>query len=79
MPQEWISVLMGVLGLGLAVTLALLKIIYSSISARISRIEEAIEIRLRTLIHEDREIRSQMQGLTQLFFEALRHIDRKDK
>lgn len=79
MSQEGISILMGVLGLGLAITLALLKIIYSSISARISRIEEAIEIRLRTLIHEDRETRSHMQGLTQLFFEALRHIDRKDK
>ena len=70
---DWVSIFMGILGLGLTVTLALFKILYSSISARISRIEQMLETRLRTLIHEDREIRSQMQGLTQLFFESLKN------
>lgn len=69
--EIWISVLMGVLGLGLTVTIALLKSLYASLQSRIDRLEEHMTGRLRTLVHEDRDIRSQMNGLVKLFFEAL--------
>ena len=62
---------MGILSIGLTITIALLRILYSSLLSRIDRLEEIIEARLRTLVHEDRDIRNQIQGITKLFFQAL--------
>ena len=69
--EIWISIVMGILSLGLTVTIALLRVLYSSLLSRIDRLEEIIEARLRTLVHEDRDIRNQIQGITKLFFQAL--------
>lgn len=69
--EIWISIVMGILSIGLTITIALLRILYSSLLSRIDRLEEIIEARLRTLVHEDRDIRNQIQGITKLFFQAL--------
>lgn len=75
--EIWISVVMGILGIGLTVTIALLRVLYSSLLSRINRLEETIETRFRTLIHEDRDIRNQIQGMTKLFFQALHNSKEK--
>ena len=74
--EIWISILMGILGIGLTITIALLRVLYFSLLSRINRLEEMIETRLRTLIHEDRDIRNQIQGITKLFFQALNGRDK---
>ena len=47
---------MGILGIGLTITLALLRILHNALLSRIERLEEMIEGRLRTLVHEDRPV-----------------------
>lgn len=86
--DNWLQVILGLLGLGITVTLTLVGIIFSWIRARIEKNEERFERnmselrqqtleRLRSLGHEDRDIRSQIDGLMKLFIEDIRN--RKDK
>ena len=86
--DNWLQVILGLLGLGLTVTLTLIGIIFSWIRARIEKNEERFERnmselrqqtleRLRSLGHEDRDIRSQIDGLMKLFIDDVRN--RKDK
>ena len=81
MPQDsWVSVILGLLGIGITVTLSLLGIIFSWLKGRIDKNEEKFERgiadlekkileRLRSLGHEDREIRAMLDGLKTLFIE----------
>ena len=86
--DNWLQVILGLLGLGLTVTLTLIGIIFSWIRARIEKNEERFERnmselrqqtleRLRSLGHEDRDIRAQIDGLMKLFIDDVRN--RKDK
>ena len=72
-----LSVISGILGVGLAITMTLIRIIYNSLTSRIDRLEQQLQDRLRTLGHEDRDIRSQIQGLSQLLIQAVKHNDSK--
>ena len=86
--DNWVQVVLGLLGLGITITLTLIGIIFSWIRARIEKNEERFSRdmselrqqmleRLRTLGHEDREIRSQIDGLMKLFIDDVRN--RKEK
>lgn len=81
--DNWLQIVLGLLGLGLSVTLTLIGIIFSWLKTRIDRNEEKLEKelselrqqmldRLRTLGHEDREIRTKIDGIWQLFIQSLR-------
>jgi len=81
--DKWLQVVLGLLGLGLSVTLTLLGILFSWLKARIDKNEEksARDLsefkaqmleRLRTLGHEDRDIRSKIDGIWQLFVQSLK-------
>lgn len=70
--NTWISLILGILGMGLGLVTVLMRIIYSSLQNRIDKLEANIDNRLRTLTHEDRDIRNQIQGVTKLFFQAYR-------
>ena len=58
----WIEMLTVVIGLGVTVTLALLRIIFLNLNKKIDNIEAKMNDRLRTLQHEDRDIRSTIDG-----------------
>jgi len=81
--DNWLQIVLGLLGLGLSVTLTLIGIIFSWLKTRIDRNEEKLEKelselrqqmldRLRTLGHEDRDIRTKIDGIWQLFIQSLR-------
>jgi hypothetical protein len=80
---NWESIILGLLGFGLSITLTLIGIIFSWLKARIDKNEEkaAKELsefkhqmleRLRTLGHEDRDIRTQINGIWQIFVQSLK-------
>lgn len=77
---SWISIVLGILGFGLTITLTLIGIIFSWLKARIDKNEEKADKdvrelrqhtqdRLRTLGHEDREIRGNVDDLHKIFTE----------
>ena len=89
---NWISIVLGLLGFGLTITITLIGIIFSWLKARIDRNEEKadkdirefrqhMQDRLRTLGHEDREIRGNIDDLHQIFIEyiATKKTDYKRK
>ncbi len=72
--ENWVQIVLGLLGIGLSITLTLIGILFSWLKGRQDRNEERTEReiselraqineRLRTLGHEDRDIRGQLNGL----------------
>lgn len=84
---EWVSVVLGVLGFGITITITLLGIIFSWLKARIDKNEERIDKdirdlrqqmldRLRTLGHEDREMKGNIDDLHKMIIDYIAR-DRK--
>lgn len=84
---NWVSVVLGVLGFGITVTITLLGIIFSWLKARIDKNEERIDKdirdlrqqmldRLRTLGHEDREMKGNIDDLHKMIIDYIAR-DRK--
>lgn len=87
--DNWLQVVLGLLGLGITITLTLIGIIFSWMRARIEKNEERFDRsiaelrhqtleRLRSLGHEDRDIRAQIDGLTKLFIDDMRSRKKRD-
>lgn len=81
--DKWVTIILGILGLGITITLTLVGIIFSWLKGRIDKNEDKIDKqmsqlraeildRLRTLSHEDREQRSMIDGLTKIIIGAIR-------
>jgi len=79
---EWVSVVLGVLGFGITITITLLGIIFSWLKARIDKNEERIDKdirdlrqqmldRLRTLGHEDREMKGNIDDLHKMIIDYI--------
>lgn len=76
--EAFLEIIVAVLGAGLTITLTLLGLLFSWLKARIDKNEENceknlsefkhyVDNRLRTLGHEDRDIRNKIDGIWQLF------------
>lgn len=85
---NWLSIVLGLLGFGLSISLTMLGIIFSFLKSRIDKNEEIIrdeireldrnvQERLRSLGHEDRDIRGTIDGLHKIVIQALTEIKRK--
>ena len=61
--------------MGVAVTLFLMRIIFLNLTARIDRFENKVDDRLRTLTHEDRDIRTQIASVTKLLIQVMNKKD----
>ena len=83
--DNWLQILLGLLGLGITVTLTLMGIIFSWLKSRIDKNEQKsyedisalsdyVNTRLRSLGHEDREIRGMIENLWKVLLD-----DRKRK
>lgn len=79
---RWVSVILGIMGVGISVTLTLIGIIFSWLKGRIDKNEERIDKeirelrqqtldRLRSLGHEDREQKGNIDMLHKLIIEQL--------
>lgn len=84
--ENWVQIVLGLLGVGLSITLTLLGILFSWLKGRMDRIEETTlenmrthaqqnEDRFRSVYHELRDLRSQIDGLMKLLLQD----KRKDK
>lgn len=85
---NWVSIILGILGFGLTITLTLIGIIFSWLKGRIDRNEERLDKdvrelrqqmldRLRSLGHEDREQKSNIDALHKLIIETLARRKKK--
>ena len=82
--DRWLQIILALLGLGFTITVTLLGILFTWLKARIDRNEETIKTemsefrqtmndRLRSLGHEDRDIRTKIEGIWKLFLEDVRN------
>ena len=87
--EAFLEIIVAILSAGLTITLTLLGILFSWLKTRIDKNEEQCEkqlsefknyvaTRLRTLGHEDRDIRNKIDGIWQLFLSNELNKD-KDK
>ena len=87
--DNWLQILLGLLGLGITVTLTLMGIIFSWLKSRIDKNEqkttddlnalsEYVNTRLRSMGHEDREIRGMIENLWKLMLEDVRSRKKGD-
>ena len=81
--DRWLQIILALLGLGLTITVTLLGILFTWLKSRIDKNEENfnremsefrqnMNDRLRSLGHEDRDIRSTIEGMWKEFLRVVR-------
>ena len=78
----WVELLVGALGIGVTITLALMRIIFVNLNRKmdnlenkVDNVENKINDRLRTLQHEDRDIRATIDGWGKILIEVVSKIN----
>jgi len=79
---NWVNLVVSVIVIGVTITVALIGIIFRILNSKqeaatklmvdkLDSVEQKIELRLRTLGHEDRDIRTQLTSVSTLVIQAL--------
>ncbi len=75
----WVDILTVIVGLGVTITLALIRILFINLNKKIDNLENKMNDRLRTLQHEDRDIRSTVDGWGKILLQILAQFNSNNR
>lgn len=66
-----VAITLGITGIGVTITITLIRMVYNAIIDRMDRMDTQIHERLKALSHEDRELRAHLREIVRLVVEAV--------